>query len=65
HRTEGCAISTASVSILTDEVKGMEVEELKRLDRDWMLDKLGIEVSALRVKCAVLGLKTAQKSLED
>ncbi|PSH00126.1 MAG: FeS assembly protein SufA [Nanohaloarchaea archaeon SW_4_43_9] len=65
HRTEGCAISTASVSILTDEIKGMEVEELKRLDRDWMLDKLGIEVSALRVKCAVLGLKTAQKSLED
>ncbi|PSH02450.1 MAG: FeS assembly protein SufA, partial [Nanohaloarchaea archaeon QH_8_44_6] len=65
HRTEGCAISTASVSILTDEIKGMEVEELKQLDRDWMLDKLGIEVSALRVKCAVLGLKTAQKSLED
>lgn len=65
HQTDGCAISTASISILTDEIKGMEVEEVKELDRDWMLEKLGIEVSPMRVKCALLGLKTAQKALED
>lgn len=64
HMTDGCAISTASTSILTDEIKGMKPEEVKELDREWMLDKLGIEVSPMRVKCAVLGLKTAQKALD-
>jgi nitrogen fixation NifU-like protein len=65
HRTEGCAISTASLSIVTDEIEGMSVEEVKELDRDWMLEKLGIEVSPMRVKCALLGLKTVQSALED
>jgi nitrogen fixation NifU-like protein len=64
HRTEGCAISTASVSILTDEIKEMKVEEVKGLDKDWMLGKLGIEVSPMRMKCALLGLETAQKALD-
>lgn len=65
HKTDGCTISTAAASILTDEIKGMEVEEVLDLDRDWMLDRLGIEVSPMRVKCAVLGLKTVQKALQD
>lgn len=64
HRTDGCAISTASTSILSDEITGMTVDEVKNLDRDWMIDTLGIEVSPMRVKCAVLGLKTVQKALE-
>lgn len=64
HQTDGCAISTASISILTDEIKGMPVDEVKELDRDWMLEKLGIEVSPMRVKCALLGLKTVQEALE-
>lgn len=63
HQTDGCAISTAAVSIVSDELVGMEVDEVKDLDRDWMLEKLGIEVSPMRVKCAVLGLKTVQKAL--
>lgn len=65
HQTDGCAISTAAISIVSDEIKGMKVEEVKELDRDWMIDKLGIDVSPMRVKCAVLGLKTVQKALED
>lgn len=64
HRTEGCAISTASVSILTDEIKEMKVEEVKELDKDWMLDKLGIEVTPMRMKCALLGLETVQEAIE-
>lgn len=64
HKTDGCAISTAAASIVTEEVKGMNVEEVKELDRDWMLDKMGIEVSPMRLKCALLGLKTVQKALE-
>lgn len=65
HRTDGCAISTAAISIVTDEIKGMKAEEVKELDRDWMLDRLGVDVSPMRVKCAVLGLKTVQQALED
>ena len=65
HQTEGCAISTASISIVTDEIKGMSVEEVRDLNREWMLDRLGVDVSPMRVKCAVLGLKTVQKALED
>lgn len=65
HETDGCAISTAAVSIASEELKGMSVEEIKDLDRDWMIEQMGIEVSPMRVKCAVLGLKTVQKALTE
>lgn len=64
HETQGCAISTAAASILSREITGMSVGEVEELDRDWMLDTLGIDVSPMRVKCAVLGLKTVQEALE-
>ena len=64
HQTDGCAISTAAISIVSDELAGMDPEEVKELDRDWMIDKLGIEVSPMRVKCAILGLKTVQKAID-
>jgi nitrogen fixation NifU-like protein len=63
HETDGCAISTAAISIASDELKGMKVEEVKALERAWMIDLMGIEVSPMRVKCAILGLKTVQKAL--
>lgn len=63
HETDGCAISTAAVSVATEELEGLPVEQVEELDRDWMLEKLGIEVSPMRVKCAVLGLKTVQEAL--
>ena len=65
HQTDGCAICTASISILTDEIKGLSREEVMELDKDWMLEELGVDVSPMRVKCAVLGLKTVQSALED
>ncbi|MFT4893122.1 MAG: nitrogen fixation NifU-like protein [Candidatus Nanohaloarchaea archaeon] len=64
HQTDGCAISTASISILADEIQGMSAEEVMSLDRDWMLDKLGIEVTPMRMKCALLGLETVQEAIE-
>lgn len=63
HETDGCAICTAAVSILSEELREKTVEDVKGLDRDWMLEKLGVEVSPMRMKCAMLGLKTAQKAL--
>jgi nitrogen fixation NifU-like protein len=60
-RGEGCAISQAAASLLTDEVRGLTVEELYALDRDDVLELLGVEVTPMRIKCAVL----AEKVLQD
>jgi nitrogen fixation NifU-like protein len=57
---KGCAISTAATSLLTDELEGMSREELLRLDKDFVLELLGIEISATRMKCALLGLKVVK-----
>lgn len=65
HETDGCAICTAAVSILSEELREETVEGAEGLDRDWMLEKLRVEVSPMRMKCAMLGLKTAQKALEN
>jgi len=53
----GCAISQAAASMTGDEVKGMKVDELLRLDRAFVLELLGIDISATRMKCALLSLK--------
>ena len=54
---QGCAISTAATSLLTDELAGKSRQELLALPKDFVLDLLGIEISATRLKCALLGLK--------
>lgn len=53
----GCAISQAAASMTSGEVKGMKVDDLLRLDRSFVLDLLGIDISATRMKCALLSLK--------
>lgn len=54
---EGCAISQASASLLTEEIKGKSLEELKAFSKDDLLELLGIQLSMTRVKCALLSLK--------
>jgi nitrogen fixation NifU-like protein len=57
---DGCAISQASASMLSEELVGMTLDELDAMDRDDVVDLLGVDISPMRVKCAVLAEKVAQ-----
>ena len=63
-RGDGCAISQASASMLSQELAGMPVEDLQAMVRDDITDMLGVDISVMRVKCAVLAEKVAQDGVE-
>ena len=60
----GCAISQASISMLTEELKGMPITEAKLLTKEDILEMLGIEISYTRMRCALLSLKVLQEGLQ-
>jgi nitrogen fixation NifU-like protein len=53
----GCAISQASASMLTETIVGKTLDEIKQLNKDDILELLGIELGPVRLKCALLSLK--------
>ena len=62
---QGCAISQASASMLTEEILGKRVEDLADTTRDDILDMLGVEVSYARMKCATLSLGLLRLALAE
>jgi nitrogen fixation NifU-like protein len=61
----GCAVSQASASLLTDEIRGKPVADLQKLVADDVLELLGIEISPARLKCALLSLDTLEHALAE
>jgi nitrogen fixation NifU-like protein len=61
----GCAISQASASLLTDEIKGKPLAEVAEFRADDLLDLLGIDISPARLKCAMLSHDSLQHVLGD
>ena len=57
---QGCSISQASASMLCEKLEGMTLEEAKKLGREDVLEMLGIELGPVRLKCALLALKTVK-----
>lgn len=59
----GCVISLAASSMLMEAVEGKTLVEIKAMERQDMLDLLGIPLTTMRVKCAMLALRTLEKSI--
>lgn len=57
---KGCAISQASASMLSDELVGKSLDEIKKIDKEFVFQMLGIPLSPSRVKCALLSLKVVK-----
>jgi nitrogen fixation NifU-like protein len=57
---DGCAISQASASMLTEKLRGKTLEELEAMDTDDITEMLGVDISPMRIKCAVLAEKVFQ-----
>jgi nitrogen fixation NifU-like protein len=59
----GCAISQAATSMLMEMAKGRRATEVAALDKDQLLDEIGIPLTPVRLKCAMLGLTTLKVAL--
>ena len=60
---EGCAISQASADLLIESILGKNIEEIKVIDKDAVLENLGIELGPVRLKCALLPLKVLKAGI--
>jgi nitrogen fixation NifU-like protein len=56
----GCAISQASASMLSENLRGRKLEDVARLSKEAVLENVGIGISPARMKCATLGLKVVK-----
>ena len=59
----GCAISQAATSMLTELVVGRSADEIARMPKEELLEEIGIPLTPVRLKCALLGLSTLKLAL--
>jgi nitrogen fixation NifU-like protein len=62
---QGCAISQAGISMITDKIKGMNIKDVKNLTSEDIYKLLGIKISINRIKCALLPLKSIQSAIKE
>ena len=60
---EGCAISKASASIVSEKIIGKNIKDIMKLEKEFVLDLLKIPLNPMRIKCAMLFLRALQKSI--
>ena len=60
----GCAISQASASLLTERIKGLSLEDARKINKDDVIGELGIDISPARIKCALLSLMPAPAEMK-
>lgn len=63
HRGNGCAISQASISLLTELSKEKNKKEIMGFSTDTVVELLGVSLGPVRLKCALIGLEAIQKAL--
>ncbi len=59
----GCAISQAAISMITDDVKGKTISDIMKLNKNDVINLLGIDIVPMRIKCAMLGLRVLQRGI--
>lgn len=65
HRGNGCAISQAAISMLTEEVQEKTLDEVMKLNKDDVVEMLGIELGPVRLKCALIGLEAIHEAIKE
>jgi len=59
----GCALSQASASLLSEKVKGMNIEKVRKLSKEDVFSLIGVSPSPTRARCALLALETVHRAL--
>ncbi len=65
YNGRGCAISQAAASMLSETIKGRRVDELSAIGKDDVLDELGIPLTPIRLKCAMLSVGVLKVALNN
>ena len=64
-KAKSCSVGIVSSAILTDEIKGKKVSEVRAFSKEDLLKLIGVNLTTSRIKCATLPLETLQKILEN
>jgi nitrogen fixation protein NifU and related proteins len=65
YNGRGCAISQAAASMLSEQIKGRRIDELSEIGKDDVLDELGIPLTPIRLKCAMLSVGVLKVALNN